>query len=103
MYDVTYLPLARQDMADIVRYVSRNLDNPQAAGRLAKQFVDAIDRLAEFPYSAMAYHPIRPLHHEYRKLTVKNYCVFYWVDEEKKQVTVARVIYGKRSVNRVLE
>lgn len=103
MYEVTYLPLARQDMVDIVRYISHDLNNPQAARRLSEQLVEAVERLADFPYSAAAYSPIRPLRCEYRKLTVKNYCIFYWVDETQKRVTIARVIYGKRNTNRLLE
>ena len=31
------------------------------------------------------------------KLSVKNYFVFYRIDETKKTVTVARVIYAKRN------
>ena len=103
MYEVTYLPLARQDMVDIVRYIGHDLNNPQAAGRLSEKLVEAVERLADFPYSAAAYSPIRPLRCEYRKLTVKNYCIFYWVDETQKRVTIARVIYGKRNTNRLLE
>lgn len=33
---------------------------------------------------------------EYRKLTVGNYLMLYWVEEDQKLVTVARVMYGKR-------
>lgn len=29
--------------------------------------------------------------------------MFYWVDEEKKLVTVARVVYAKRDISRLLE
>ena len=29
--------------------------------------------------------------------------MFYWVDEEKKLVTVARVVYAKRDVAKLLE
>ena len=46
--------------------------------------------------------PIRPLKHEYRKLRVRNYLVFYWVDEERKLVTVARMIYARRNYEGLL-
>lgn len=48
------------------------------------------------PYHCPAYIPLRPLTHEYRKAIVKHFLMFYWVDEEKKLVSVARVIYSKR-------
>ena len=78
MYKLEYLPVARKDMIEIVRYISRELQNPD-------------------------YQPIRSLKHEYRKILVQNYLMFYWVDEEEKLVTVARVVYAKRDYGRLLE
>ncbi len=103
MYKLEYLPVARQDMLDIVRYISRELCNPTAAERLAMELIEAGDSIPEFPYTDPAYTPIRPLKHEYRKRLVRNYIIFYWVDEVKKLVTVARVIYAKRDISRLLE
>ena len=40
---------------------------------------------------------------EYRKMFVKNHLVFYWVNEEKHLVTIARVIYGGRNIDNILE
>ena len=34
---------------------------------------------------------------------LQNFLMFYWVDEEKKLVTVARVVYAKRDVAKLLE
>lgn len=98
-----YLPVARQDMIDIARYISRELNNPVAADRLAVELIEAGDSIPAFPYANPAYIPIRPLKHEYRKLLVENYLMLYWVDEEKKLVTVARVIYAKRDYDLLLE
>ncbi len=103
MYKLEYLPIARQDMVDIVRYISRELCNPIAAERLAIELIEAGDSIPKFPYANPAYTPIRPLKHEYRKRLVQNYIMFYWVDEGKKLVTVARVIYAKREFERLLE
>ena len=103
MYDLEYLPSARQDMIDIVRYISKTLSNPAAADRLAVELVEVGDRIQAFPYANPAYMPLRPLKHEYRKLSVHNYLIFYWVDEDKKLVTVARVIYAKREYKQMLE
>lgn len=98
-----YLPVARQDMIDIVRYIGRDLNNPAAADRLAVKLIEAGGSTTAFPYANPSYTPIRPLKHEYRKLLVENYLMFYWVDEEKKLITVARVIYAKRNYELLLE
>nr|WP_317398506.1 type II toxin-antitoxin system RelE/ParE family toxin [uncultured Gemmiger sp.] len=103
MYKLEYLPVARKDMLEIVQYISRKLQNPDAANRLAVELVNAAEGVLKFPYAAPAYHPIRPLKHEYRKILVKNYLMFYWVDEEKKLVTIARVMYAKRDYGRLLK
>ena len=92
MYKLEYLPVARKDMIEIVRYISRELQNP-----------DAAESVLTFPYAAPAYQPIRSLKHEYRKILVQNYLMFYWVDEEERLVTVARVVYAKRDYGRLLE
>ncbi len=103
MYRLEYLPSARQDMIGIVQYVSRELSNPAAAEKLALELIQAGDSIPRLPYANPAYIPIRPLQHEYRKLLVRNYAMFYWVDEGKRLVTVARVVYARRSFERILE
>lgn len=103
MYSLEYLPVARQDMVEIVRYISREFGNPVAADRLAAELIEAGDSILSFPYANPSYTPIRPLKHEYRKLLVQNYLMFYWVNEEKKTVTIARVIYAKRDYHLLLK
>ena len=103
MYRLEYLPIARKDMLDIVKYISMELQNPDAANHLAVEMVDVAESLVTFPYTTPAYQPIRPLKHEYRKILVQNFLMFYWVDEEKKLVTVARVVYAKRDYGRLLK
>ncbi len=103
MYKLEYLPVARRDMIEIVRYISQELHNPTAADQLAMELIEAGDSIPKFPYANPAFIPIRPLKHEYRKLLVQNYFMFYWVDEVKKLVTVARVVYARRDYERLLE
>ena len=70
---------------------------------MAMELIEAGDSIPAFPYANPAHIPIRPLKHEYRKLRVQNYLMLYWVDEESKMVTVARVIYAKRQYERLLD
>ena len=103
MYNVEYLPLARQDMVEIVTYIARELNNPAAANHIAEQLIQAGDGLRDFPYAAPAYQPLRPLKHEYRKLLLESYMMLYWVTEEEKRVTIARVVYARRNYAKMLE
>ena len=102
MYKLEYLPVAQRDMVEIVRYISGELQNPTAAARLAMELVNAAESVLTFPYALPSYQPIRSLKREYRKILVQNFLMFYWVDE-KKLVTVARVVYAKRDISRLLE
>lgn len=102
MYRLDYLPIARQDMTEIARYIAHELCNPAAAEKLANEMIEAADRLTEFPYSNALHSAGRPLKCEYRKLIVQNYIMFYWIDEKGKQVTIARVVYARRDYKKLL-
>lgn len=79
-------------MLEIVRYISRDIGNPDAAERLAVAKIEKGEATREMPYICPACIPFCPLAHEYRKAIIKHFLVFYRVDEEKKLVSVARVI-----------
>lgn len=102
MYELEYLPIARQDMVEIVTYISHKLHNPTAAEKLAEDMVLAAERLTSFPYVGATYIPPKPLQREYRKLNVKNYIMLYWVDEEAKKASITRVIYARRDYSKLL-
>ena len=102
MYQLEFLPIARQDMTDIARYISHELYNPTAAEKLADEMIDTAERLADFPHINAIHQTIRPLKYEYRRLVVKNYIMFYWIDEKEKRVTIARVIYSRRDYEKLL-
>ena len=107
-YKIEYLSSALRDLTEIADYIGVKLSNPEAADRLSESIVSTIDKLAEMPYRYPIYYPlaafpVKPLKMEYRKMVVKNYLVFYWVNEEKQRVTIARVIYGGRNIDNILK
>ena len=103
MYKLEYLPIAKHDLIEIIQYISQILQNPGAANRLAEEIITSIDKLTAFPYAFPVYIPIKPLKYEYRKLLVKNFIVFYYVDETNKLITVSRVLYAKRNYKQILK
>jgi len=102
MYELEYLPIAQQDMVEIVKYISHEHCNPVAAKKLSHEMIEAADRLTAFPYSNAIHATIRPLKQEYRKLLVKNHIMFYWVNEKTKIVTIARVLYAHSDYEKLL-
>lgn len=103
MYIIDYLPIALEDMVGIAKYIDVDLQNYLAAERLSNVMINKIENLSLFPYSNPVYHPMKALKEEYRKLKVKNFIVFYYVEEETKVVTIARVLYNKRNISEVLD
>ena len=102
MYRIEYLPIAKRDMVGIVRYISKELHNPLAAQRLTDEMVKAVEKLADFPYSKAIHITSKPLKREYRRLVVKSYVMFYWVNEVEKSIIIARVIYARRDFDGLL-
>lgn len=99
MYKVEFLPVAKQDLTEIALYIKDKLNNPIAAYNTVEQIVEASEKLGSFPYSNPVYTPLRPLKKEYRKIPVKNYMLFYTVDETEKLITVSRIIYTRRNLS----
>ena len=89
-------------MVDIAKYIGVKLANPDAAERLAEKMIEAAEKLTDMPYKCPVHIPVKPLRHEYRKLIVQNYIMFYWVDEDKKLITIARVVYSGRDYENLL-
>lgn len=102
MYKLEFLASARRDMEEAVEYIGVKLGNVHAADRLAEEMIKAAEKLRDMPYKCSVYISPRPLKHEYRKLLVNNYIMFYSVDEDQKLITVTRVIYAKRDLAKLL-
>ncbi len=93
MYKIKYLPLAQNDLRNIVSYISDTLKAPRTAMHLVDALETSISRLAQFPYSCRVYQLIKPIEMEYRILSVKNYLVFYVVMD--CEVEIHRIVYAR--------
>ena len=91
-FRVEYLPLAEQDLLDIVDYIAR--DRPRAARAFVDRIDRAVDRLATFPRSGRRPHDERLQRLGYRVLTVDGSLVFYVI--RRTVVQIRRVIHGAR-------
>lgn len=94
MHKVVYLPLAESDLLDALNYVAYTLDAPKAARDLLTEFDKTVNRIAEFPYACELYRTDRPMKDEIRKVTVKNYVLYYAVFQD--HVEIRRFLHGRR-------
>ena len=101
-YHVVISDQAEQDLRGIFEYIAIELLSPENAAGQLDRLADAIQKLALFPDKHRTYED-EPWHsRNLRVLPVDNYCVFYIPSPEKKTVTVIRVIYGGRDIDKQL-
>ena len=95
-YRIHYLPLALEDLKNIMRYIARELEAPQAAEKLRIKIDKEVRKTAENPFRCHVYFAQEKLRYEYRVLHVDNYSLFYTV--EKNKIEFHRVIYSRRDI-----
>lgn len=100
MHKLKYLPLAQKDLREITDYIADILKAPRAAVDLVDALDNSISRIQQFPYSSKVYQAIKPPDAEYRMLPVKNYLVFYVVNE--LEVEIHRIIYAKMNPEKLI-
>jgi len=101
-YEVKITRQATDQMKKIMYYISKELLAPEAANHLLDKMKEAIMSLADFPKrnTLIEEEPWRS--EGVRKMSVNNFLIYYWVDDEKKKVQVTAVIYQKREQLRQL-
>jgi toxin ParE1/3/4 len=101
-YKVDVSTPAESDLNDIVRYISAQLTSPVSAYHLMEIFEEAMMSLSDLPQRFPLIEDELLSLLGYRKISVKNYVVFFCVDEINKVVNVERILYGRRDWFRFL-
>lgn len=97
IYEIEFTEDARDEIRDIYEYISKNLDNEQAAKRLMRKMRENIISLAEFPelYAKIEKNDKRK--RDYRRMVIGNYIVLYAVDEQRKTIYISHMYYGRKN------
>lgn len=95
-YTVKLTPHAVVQIQETMVYISKVLMAPETATAWANYLEKEIAGLDSMPsrFSMVDEEPWRSI--GYRKMPVKNFIVYYYVDEEAKTVWVTAVVYGRR-------
>lgn len=93
-------PEAENDLYEIKKYISEDLENPSAALSMIKKITKNIRMLSEYSLIGTPLSSVADVQGGYRYLVIDNYMVFYRTDEEK--VFVDRILYGRRDYLRIL-
>lgn len=93
---------AENDLRDIIRYISSRLDAPITALNMMKTIKEAIATLETMALTHPLVRDERLASMGYRSMPVKNYAIFYVVDEKEKTADVDRILYSRRDWKSIL-
>ena len=101
-YEVRVTRQALEQMKEIVHYISNDLMAPDAADNLLDKMKAEITKLPSFPkkHALIDEEPWRT--EGVRKIVVKNFLIYYWIDDENNRVQVTAVNYSRRDQIRQL-
>ena len=103
VYSLIITDVAEEDILNTVKYIVDVLKAPTAANNL----LDEIERHEEILENTPNIYPLVPdeyLAQKGLKFTIiKNYLMFYTIDENEKIVTVIRFLYGRRDWKNILK
>jgi len=99
-YLLRYMPLFEEDVASVKNYISEKLQNPSAALALISALEKAILQRLSAPLAFEAYPSIRQRKHNYYRIYVKNYTVFYVVIDNVMEIR--RFLYSSRDMDKLL-
>ncbi len=95
-YTVKITSQAEEQIQEIIYYITHELKAPDAALHLLDILEDSISSLSHYP-QRVALISEKPWHTKgIRRLPVKNFLIYFWIDDANMKVQVTAVIYGKR-------
>ena len=96
IYSVIISAQADKDIRAIYEYIALTLMSPENANAQLSRLEDRINKLDNLPKRFPKYK------NEIRFMPVDNYLVFYTVEDVSKNVSILRVMYGKRNIEKTL-
>lgn len=102
-YQVTLTKQAQADLREIFKYIAVDLQSVQNAAGQLERLEKAIASLNQMPERFRVYDKAKWRERNLRIMPVDNYLVFYIPSHDKEAVTVMRVMYGGRDIDRQLK
>jgi toxin ParE1/3/4 len=96
MFEVCFTVPAEEDLVSILRYISDVLKATSAAKQLLDRIEEQTKILEASPFCYAIVSDDYLASKGIRSLLVKNYLIFFVVDEEKLRVSIIRIVYARR-------
>lgn len=101
-WEVFYTEQAETDLRNVFEYIAFTLLVPETAKKQVQRIMKEIVALDSMPFRYKLYHKEPWKSRGLRTFSVDNYLVFYMPDEEKNTVSVIRIMYGGRDIEKHL-
>ncbi|GHT98884.1 hypothetical protein FACS1894142_5800 [Spirochaetia bacterium] len=103
MYLLAYSKFIDTDFDSSYEYIKEKLEAPRAAEKLFDELINKLDYICKAPFS-------RPLVQDkhlaslgIRSIKIKNYVLYFNVDEESNTINALRFLYNKRNWIKILK
>ena len=97
-YSYKFTEKAEKDLDEILKYIKEDLFNPTAATAFFDKIFEGIDNIRNFPLSGMLVENDFLLNKDIRRIMINNYIMYYLADEKQQEITIVRIVYGKRNL-----
>ena len=101
-YSIVLTETAQADLSEIFRYIAVELQSVQNANSQLSRIEKAIASLDQMPERYRIYDKKNWHQRNMRIMPVDNYLVFYVPSQENRTVTVMRIMYGGRYIDKQL-
>ncbi len=95
-YKIKVTRQAKEHLALIREYIATELKEPIIAKRILELLKSEMMSLQTMPYRVKCIDEQPWGELGFRKIRVKNYYVYFWIDENKREVQILAVIYTRR-------
>jgi len=103
MYHVKYSKVINDDIDSCYFYIKENLEAPRAAENLIEELYNKKNEIKESPYKRPLVQDSYLASEGIRSIKVKNYVLYYNVDEYNKCINALRFFYSKRDWKNLLK
>ncbi len=102
-FSVRITPYAYEQILEIHDYIAIDLINPQAAADFLSRIQTATEKLSQLPTRIKTVDEEPWGQEGVRKIIVKNFYIYFWIDEDNSVVHIIAVSFGKRDQKEMLK
>ena len=96
-YEIEFTDDCIEEMEEIYRYISENLNASVSAKRLIQKVKKDTLALEISPRLYAKIEKNDKFERQYRRMIVKNYVILYTIDEQNKKIYISHMYYGRRN------